>query len=121
MSLATLDKFERVAWDSQYAVCLMANPESTEFALVDLTEAAPSPDAFESFIARHLHFAGIAGICDGRPAVALVVEQDDNSIALLGGAVVAHLVSGSAKPKPKGDIGFMERMYQLRRRILESN
>jgi hypothetical protein len=115
-----LDKFESIAWESQFAICLMANPELTEFALVDLTESAPSADAFDGFIARRFQFAGIAGICDGRPATALANPLDNASVDFLAGAVLAHLGSGAAKPKTKGNIEFMERLYALRRRIREN-
>jgi hypothetical protein len=116
-----LDGVETVAWESEIAICLLANFDFTEVALVDLTEALPPSETLNGFVARRLHWVGILGLCDGCPRVALIVAPEESAIALMAGAFLAHMHSGGVKTKAKRDIGFMERMYQLRRRLLEKN
>ena len=99
MRAATMDKFEKVAWESEFVVVLLANTDWTEFVLVELVDAGPPPEVLAGFIARKLHFAGVAGIRGSRPAVALVVEPEDSSISLMSAAVVRHMLSGNAKQK----------------------
>jgi len=91
-----LDKFERAAMESAFTVCILGNPQTGDFALVD-PELGPTP---EYLFGRGLCFIGVVGIDpDGRPRVELAEPLDDETASAIGQAFVQH-VKGKISAAP---------------------
>jgi len=82
--MGTLDKFERIAADAEYAVAIFANLGTDDVQFVDFWE--PVPAAF-----ARMTFIGCIGLVAGQPRRALNVEVDLESIGQLTEAFHAHL------------------------------
>ena len=85
--MGTLDKFEQIAADAEYAVGILANLDTNDFQLVDYLQAVPA----RTFAGRGLAFIGCIGLVNGAPRVALDVELDAENITQITQAFLAHL------------------------------
>jgi hypothetical protein len=86
------NKFEKLVWDAQLAVCILGNPQTSDFILIDLT--APLRDMRSEISAqRGLYFLGAAGIIQGAPRTALAEPLDNAAVDALAGAYVRHVES----------------------------
>jgi len=92
--MRTLDKFEKLVEESQYAVAILANLDTNDTQFVDLS-AVPTEQA-RAFAERGLEFCGIVGVVGGQPRVALAVELDAESITAITQAFIHHVRKLSA-------------------------
>lgn len=82
-----LDKFEAIAHDAQFPVCILGNPQTSEYALIDLEKPLPKTLLDE----RGMYFIGAIGIVDGAPRVALNEPLEDATISRLSQAYLRHI------------------------------
>jgi len=93
--MRTLDKFEAIADGAQFPVCILGNPQTSDFALIDLDR--PLPEGLEG---RGLFFIGVIGLsCDGAAKIALAEPLDRETVSTLSQAFVRH-VEGAIKAMP---------------------
>lgn len=92
--MRTLDKFEQIAADAEYAFVILANLDTDDMQFVDLT---PVPaDTARAFAERGLGFVGVVGWVGGHPRVALEVELDSETIQRMTEAFVQYVRKLSA-------------------------
>jgi len=85
--MGTLDKFEQIAADAEYAVVILANLDTDDLQLVDFLQPVPA----DTYAGRGLSFIGCIGLVNGAPRVALDVELDAENIRQITRAFLAHL------------------------------
>jgi hypothetical protein len=75
--MRTLDKFEALRESARFAVAFLHNPDTGDFALVELEPVvSPAPES-EDFAARGLQFYGILALTkNGTPKSALADSVD---------------------------------------------
>ncbi len=104
------DKFETLAANAALAVCMFANPQATDWALVGLDatrDAGVLRGVMCDVNARGLGFAGVIGLmADGSPRTALVepladAVVDRMSALFLGYFVPRFLEAHTATTPPK--------------------
>jgi hypothetical protein len=88
---AVMDKFEALASASQFSVGILGNPETSDFALVDLGPKPLPENLRRDFTKRGLYFLGVAGIVQGTPQTALAEPLDDADTSALAQAFLQHL------------------------------
>lgn len=91
------DKFELLVKDAQIALCVMGNPQTSDFELVDV-EQLPLSDAHRrSMTKRGMGFLGVVGLVNGAPQSAFEEPLPDASVDALAMAFMSHLAV-SLKP-----------------------
>lgn len=97
-----LDKFERVAWESEYAVAILGNQDQSRFEFVELKGDCAKVQA--DLAERGLgFFYGVLGVTRGWPRCELAVPVDPGTIHALSAAYLRRLE----------DMDWMERAFRL--------
>lgn len=88
------DKFETLLQDSSFALALLANEQTGDWALV---EPQPVQDAAKArtYSERNLSFAGILGIVGDKPRSALAMPLEGETIT----AIVAEFIQRYRRTK----------------------
>ncbi|SRR6266478_4787041 len=87
-----MDKFEQLTHDAEYTLVLFLNEATGDFELVDPDGPVPLPaDQAQRYHARGLSFAGVLGMVNGQPRVALDVELSEAVRAAITRAFVARV------------------------------
>jgi hypothetical protein len=110
-----MDKFERLALESQAAAAILGNGH--EFEIIDLgkPEAMPSSEYRRKLLERGFRFVGIVGLIEGRPKTALAEPLDEISTAALSRAyvdLIEQRINESAKAVGDGT-DWLTSLYQL--------
>ena len=97
------DRFQTLAATAQLSVCIFANPQATDWALVCL-DAAGDAGVTRNITARGLGFAGVIGLmADGSPRSCLAQPFEDAVVdkmaALFLGYFVPRFLDAAAPPK----------------------
>ena len=111
-----LDKFERLAWDATYAVCILGNPESRDFELVDIGPKPLTEERRRKMSERGLGFLGVLGIVGGVPRAALAVELDPVTQSALVQSFLQRIEDAinTVEKAAKGDSAeFLQRLYKI--------
>jgi hypothetical protein len=113
------DEFQTIAAYGQPAVCILGNPATSEFLLVDLAPGPLPADLRQTADAHGLYFIGAAGLVHGAPRTALAEPLDNATVDALAQAVIAFIMAGleariNASMKPKNDFErFAENLIRL--------
>jgi hypothetical protein len=109
------DKFQTIAAYGQPAVCILGNPETSEFLLIDLAPGPLPADLRQTADARGLYFIGAAGLVQGGPRAAFAEPLDNASVDALALAFLAHIGAQLNETlKPKDDFErFAEGLLRL--------
>jgi len=108
-----LDKFEQIATYADYVVCILGNPLTSDFELVDMSVdlGVSMPEAaILSARQRGLYFVGVAGLAQGVPQTALAVPLDAATITALAAAYIRHI---ETKMKEALEIAALAQLHQL--------
>jgi hypothetical protein len=110
-----LDKFQQLAWDATYAVCILGNPEASDFELVELGTTPLTEEHRRRLSERGMGFVGVFGIVNGVPHVALAVPLDERATSALSQALVQRSEDAiNAVEEAIGDsTEFLKRLYTL--------
>jgi hypothetical protein len=90
------DKFQTLAATAKLSVCIFANPQGTDWALVGL-DAAGDADLLRVVMrdinARGLEFAGVTGLmADGSPRTALAMPLEDSVVDSMAALFTRYFV-----------------------------
>lgn len=110
-----MDKFEALIRNAQYSVCILGNPETSDFELVDLDPAGLPAERREQLSKRGMKFIGVLGVVKCRPRVALTLPLNDEIVSALSAAFVQRiekLLNGL--DKPMGDsVEWLQQLWEL--------
>ena len=107
-----MDKFEQLISEAQFAVCILANLDTSDFELVDLDgKELPST---QQFSARALQFGGVMAVVDGLPRVVYAEPFDEEMCRALVDAFIqikpaeSLMVANLTKR-----LGYLTRIYEF--------
>ena len=87
-----LDKFDQLITDSELAACILGNPATLDFEMVNLDPGVALPDGLRDAVTiRGLYFLGTVGIVQGVPRTALAESLNRCAMSLLADAFIDHL------------------------------
>lgn len=103
------DKFEQLAADAQLAVCVVGNPQTSDFELIEL---APGPLSYDrqNLHERGMVFIGVMGIVQGFPRFALDAPLPSATTAALAQAFVQHTEATAAREL---ETAWLARLFAL--------
>jgi hypothetical protein len=111
------DKFQVLAMQADFAVCILANDTLTDLELLNVALPEPDEQTAREFDSRGLKFIGVAAIVKGQPRTALEVPLDPNLMARLSTAFIAHcevLLGDKLEETAMGDsVAWLEMLYRL--------
>ncbi len=81
------DKFENLMWDAQFALVLLATEDGSDWELV---EAPVNPDKAVEYRARGLGFGGVFALQGGKPATALALALEPETVSTIAAEFVAR-------------------------------
>ena len=113
--MRTLDKFEKIAWDAQYAVAIIGNPASSRFALLDL-DSPCSEETRQELADTGCYFLGAIGIVEGLPKVALSEPLEPSATSAISQAflqLVERRLNANLIERLAGDVQWLENLYRL--------
>src|ERR1700721_4197380 len=93
------DKFQQLVAEAEYAVFVLVNEETGDFALIgpqDVLEDASRMTYGE----RGLSFGGVFGLVSGKPKSALSVPLDDVTITNIAGGFTRRWAAHFIPPPP---------------------
>jgi hypothetical protein len=103
-----MTKFEELVSKAQYALCVVGNPQLSEYELLDF----PLPDEAE-LIERGMVFVGILALVEWTPRSAIAIPLDDATIARLSDAFVVRF-RAAIETHAKGDsVDWLNRLHQM--------
>jgi hypothetical protein len=88
-----LDKFNQLIMDSQpgLAVCILGNPQTSDFEVVGLNPGPVPDDIREMVRARGIYFIGTIGLIHGAPKIVLDEALDSHAISIIHDVYVQHV------------------------------
>jgi hypothetical protein len=85
-----MDKFQQLAWDSTYAVGIVADPKASNFELIELGPEQSEARSRE-LSERGMVFVGVIGIVNGLPRASLAVPLDPMALITLSQAFIHRI------------------------------
>jgi hypothetical protein len=101
-------KFEELVSKAQYAVCIVGNPQLSEYELLDF----PLPDEPE-FLERGLTFVGILALVEWVPCSALAMPLDPATITRLSGLFVERLRCAMEAYTRGDSVEWLDKLYRM--------
>jgi len=111
------DKFQTLAMQADFAVCILANDTLTDIELLNVALPEPEEQTARGFDSRGLRFIGMTAIVKGQPRTALEAPLDPAKMARLSAAFITHcevLLGDKLEEAAMGDsLAWLEMLYRL--------
>ncbi|MCU1320378.1 MAG: hypothetical protein JWM43_27 [Acidobacteriaceae bacterium] len=106
-----MTKFEEIVSTAQYAVCVIGNPLTSEYELLDF----PLPETFCADVTeRGMTFVGVLGVVQGACQAALDIPMDDASVARLSDLFQKRLqLAIDAHTQAVEGVEWLNRLYLI--------
>lgn len=102
----TLDKFEQIVNDAEYAVSILGNPDTGDFELLAATQLPLPQEKLIAFHLRGLEFLGTIGICAGRVRTAI-------EYPLVDAPDMCERIARAFTARIEGGFAELERLWRL--------
>jgi hypothetical protein len=105
------DKHEQIAHDAEFVVCILGNPETSDFELIDISHA-PLPEHLRTPMReRGFRFLGTVGLLEGVPRTALEEPLSPEITSALAQAYIRHV---EAAANARLEVAWLQRLHGLK-------
>ena len=88
-----LDKHQTLVRDAQLALCILGNPQTSDFELIEMPKLPLSEERLHSLRLRGMYYLGVVGLVDGVPRTALDEPLENAAVDALARAFLSHMAS----------------------------
>lgn len=113
--METVDKFEQLAGEAQYAAVILSNPSLADFQLIDLDFAESCQDRRQRLHDAGYQFFGCMGLVNGVPKIAISEPLDQHATAAIRQAfqiLVEERINNSLAVNA-ADVDWLESLHKL--------
>jgi hypothetical protein len=115
------EKSTQVVLESQIAVMVLLNPDSTDMEMWPLRPRQAATTMPEEFAARKLRAVGVAGLCGAKAICAFKEPLDPTVVGAIGtafaeyiGVLLGDSIAVQIEERQKGDeVAWLEQLHQL--------
>jgi len=110
------DKHHTLVRDAQLALCILGNPQTSDFELIEVPKLPLSAEHLPSLRLRGMYYIGVVGLVDGVPRTALDEPLENASVDALARAFLSHIGSSlrtEADRSNDASVRWLAELYSL--------